>query len=78
MMKTTRAHYTIEFKQEAFQLVEGDQSIAVAARTLGVVDQMLFNWVKAHQQGRLSGADSKRQSAPNRWRSVNYALNSHA
>ena len=60
---TTRARYTFEFKQEAVRLVEGGQSIAAAARTLGVVDQTLFNWVKAHRQGKLIGADSKAVSA---------------
>jgi transposase len=59
MTKTTRARYTLEFKQEAVRLVEGGQSIAAAARTLGVVDQTLFNWVKAHRQGKLKGADNK-------------------
>ena len=59
MTKTTRARYTLEFKLEAVRLVEGGQSIAAAARTLGVVDQTLFNWVKAHRQGKLKGADSK-------------------
>ena len=44
-------------------LVEGGQSIAAAARTLGLVDQTLFNWVKAKKLGRLSGADSKPVSA---------------
>ena len=44
MTKTTpRARYTLEFKQEAVRLVEGGQSIAAAARTLGVVDQTLFS-----------------------------------
>ncbi len=43
---TTRARYTLQFKQEAVPLVEGGQSIAAAARTLGVVDQTFFNWVK--------------------------------
>jgi transposase len=56
-----RARYTLEFKQEAVRLVEGGQSIAAAARTLGVVD--LFNWVKAKRQGKLTGADSKPVSA---------------
>ena len=59
MTKTARARYTLEFKQAAVRLVEGGQSIAVAARTLGVVDQTLFNWVKVQRQGRLTGADSK-------------------
>jgi transposase len=52
MTKTTRARYTLEFKKEAVRLVQGGQSIAAAARTLGVVEQTLFNWVKA-QRSRL-------------------------
>jgi transposase len=58
-----RAQYTLEFKQEAVRLVQAGQSIAAVARTLGIVDQTLFNWVKAHRQGRLTGADSKPVSA---------------
>ncbi len=41
MRKTAKARYTLEFKQEAVRLVEGGQSIAAAARTLGMVDQTL-------------------------------------
>ena len=39
-----RARYTLEFKQEAVRLVEGGQCIAGVTRTLGVVDQTLFNF----------------------------------
>ena len=63
MAKTVRARYTLEFKQEAVRLVKGGQSIAAAARSLGVVEQTLFNWVKAERQGQLKGADSKIVSA---------------
>ena len=63
MTKTTRSRYTLEYKQEAVRLVDGGQSIAAVARTLGVVDQTLFNWVKAQRQGRLHGVDSKVVSA---------------
>ena len=63
MTKTSRARYTLEFKQEAARLVEAGQSIAAAARTLGVVDQTLFNWVIAHRQGQLKGVDRKPVSA---------------
>ena len=63
MTKTTRARYTLEFKQEAVRLVESGQSLAAAARTLGVVDQTLFNWVKAHREGRLTGAQGGLMSA---------------
>jgi transposase len=61
--KTTRARYTLEFKQEAVRLVEGGQSISAAARTLGMVEQTLHNWVKAQRQGKLKGVDSKAVSA---------------
>ncbi len=59
MMKATRARYTLEFKQEAVRLVEWGQSIAAASRTLGLVEQTLFNWVKAHREGALKGADNR-------------------
>jgi len=64
MTKTTpRARYTLEFKQEAVRLVDGGQTIAAAARTLGLVDQTLFNWVKVHRAGKLTGAGSQVVSA---------------
>jgi transposase len=61
MTKANRGRYTLEFKQEAVRLVESGQSIAAAARSLGVVDQTLFNWVKAHREGKLTGARGKAQ-----------------
>jgi len=63
MMKKARARYTLEFKQEAVRLVQAGQSVAAVGRTLGVVDQTLFNWVKAQRQGKLSGAEGKAVSA---------------
>lgn len=63
MTKTTRARYTLEFKREAVRLVEGGQTQASVAKTLGLVEQTLFNWVKASRQGQLKGADSKPVSA---------------
>ncbi|MEZ5443059.1 MAG: IS3 family transposase [Lysobacterales bacterium] len=60
---TKRAQYTLEFKQEAVRLVQSGQTIASVARKLGVVDQTLFNWVKAQREGRLNGADSSPVSA---------------
>ena len=42
MTKTTSARYTLEFKRKAVRLVESRQSMA-AARTLGIVQQTLFN-----------------------------------
>jgi len=39
--------------------VESGQSIAAAARSLGVVEQTLYNWVKAQREGRLKGPANK-------------------
>src|ERR1700722_7405162 len=61
MTKSKRGRYTLEFKQEAVRLVESGQSPASVARTLGVVEQTLGNWVKAHRAGSLQGAGSKAQ-----------------
>jgi len=58
-----RSRCALGFKQEAVRLVTGGQSIAAAARSLGVAQQTLFNWVKADRQGKLQGADSKIVSA---------------
>ena len=63
MMKKARARYTLEFKQEAVRLIQAGQSVAAVGRTLGVVDQTLFNWVKAQRQGTLNGAEGKAVSA---------------
>jgi transposase len=61
MTKTKLGHYTLEFKREAARLVELGLSKAEAARSLGVVEQTLGNWVKAHRAGTLKGASSKPQ-----------------
>ena len=61
MTKGTRGRYTLEFKQEAVRLVESGQTMAAAARSLGVVEQTLGNWIKLHRAGRLKGAANKHQ-----------------
>ena len=61
MTKATRGRYTLEFKQEAVRLVESCQSQAAAARSLGVVEQTLGNWVREHRAGTLKGASGKPQ-----------------
>ena len=49
----------LQFKQEAVRLVVNGQSLATVARTLGMVDQALFNRVRARRQGKPKGVDSK-------------------
>jgi transposase len=59
MTKSKRGRYTLEFKQEAARLVESGQSQAAVARSLGVVEQTLGNWVREHRAGTLKGSTSK-------------------
>ena len=61
MTKSKRGRYTLEFKQEAVRLVESGQTMAAAARSLGVVEQTLGNWIKLHRAGRLKGASGRQQ-----------------
>jgi transposase len=61
MTQSKRGRYTLEFKQEAARLVESGQSQAAVSRSLGVVEQTLGNWVKAHRAGTLKGTASKPQ-----------------
>jgi len=63
MERAKRAKYTLEFKREAVRLVESGQTLATAARSLGLVDQTLHNWVQAERQGKLKGAEKKAVSA---------------
>ena len=55
-VEDTAKAYTLEFKQEAVLLVESGQRVSEAARSLGVVEQTLSNWVKAHRAGKLGGS----------------------
>ena len=59
MRNGKRGRYTLEFKQEAVRLVESGQTLASAARNLGVVEQTLGNWIKLHRAGQLKGVVGK-------------------
>lgn len=63
MTKASRARYPLECKQEALRLAASGESIAAAARALGLLDQRLFNWVKSPRRGKFKGVDSKPVSA---------------
>jgi len=63
MTGMARARYTLEFKQEAIRLVQGGQTVASAAKTLGLSDQTLHNWLKAAAAGRPREVAGKTISA---------------
>lgn len=56
MSKEKRSRYTLEFKLEAVRLTQKGQSIAAVAKTLGIAEQTLHNWMKAQGQGQLKEA----------------------
>ncbi len=55
MEKAIRRRYTLEYKQEAVRLVASGQRVSAAAKSLGIVEQTLANWVKADKAGQLRG-----------------------
>jgi transposase len=59
MVKTPRKAYTLELKQEAVRPVESGRRISEAARSLGVVEQTLSNWVRAHRAVKLRGLGNR-------------------
>ena len=61
MERLLRKVYTYEFKLEAVRLVESGQRVSEGARSLGVVEQTLSNWIKANKAGKLvaNGRGSK-------------------
>ena len=63
MEKLLRRRYTLEYKQEAVRLVASGQRVAAAAKSLGIVEQTLANWVKADKLGQLRGLSSEQLSA---------------
>ena len=63
MTKSTRARYTLEFKEEAVRLVTGGERMATVARNLGLSEQTLHNWVKAAGNGGLKSSATPAVSA---------------
>jgi transposase len=63
MEKLMRRRYTLEYKQEAVRLVSSGQRVSAVARSLGIVEQTLANWVKADKAGQLRGVSSEQVSA---------------
>jgi transposase len=63
MEKATRRRYTLEYKQEAVRLLRSGQRVSAAAKSLGIVEQTLANWIKADKAGQLRGVTSEQVSA---------------
>lgn len=59
MSKRVRSQYTLEFKREAVALVQSGQRIAPAARSLGIAERTLHNWLQAERAKKLNDASVK-------------------
>ena len=56
MKRLPKQTYTLEFKQAAIRQVEvGGKRPALVARELGIIEQTLHSWLKAHRAGKLTG-----------------------
>lgn len=53
MKRIPKAAFTEEFRVAAVQLVQSGRRAAEVARELGLAEQTLHNWLKAHREGRL-------------------------
>ena len=69
MKRLPKQRYTLEVKQEAVRQIEVEgKRQAEVARELGVVEQTLHGWRKAHRQGNaLVHPAMASRSAPNSW-----------
>lgn len=59
MQKIPRHAYTTEFKALAVKRVIDGTPITTVVKELGIGDQTLRNWLKASQEGKLKGANSR-------------------
>lgn len=80
MKRAPKQKYTAEFKEQAVKHAQA-MGIGVAARELGLVEQMLRNWVKVADAGKLVGAGAKpvapEQMELSRLRAENARLKMH-
>jgi len=63
MTGLVQARYSLEFKQEAVRLVRGGQTVSSVAKTLGLSDQTLRNWLKAEVAGECTLRDAASSEA---------------
>jgi transposase len=67
MTASQRGRYSPEFREAAVrEVVDNSRTIADVARSLGVVEQTLGNWVKTYRQARAG--DEPELSVPDRAR----------
>lgn len=60
-IKKQHRKYDAEFKRAALQQVQNGRSIADVAKSLGIGENLLYNW-RAAQRCEMSGVDASAQS----------------
>jgi len=63
LRKIPKQEYTAEFRRLAVKRMKAGQTAGAVAKELGLVEQMLRNWVKAFDAGKLNGPDTKQFKA---------------
>ena len=58
-MKIPKQEYTAEFKELAVKRVRDGQTVGAVAKELGLIEQTLRNWVKAHVAGKLNAPGAR-------------------
>jgi len=59
-MKIPKQEYTAEFKELAVKRVRDGQAVGAVAKELGLIEQTLRNWVKAHAAGKLNAPGTRK------------------
>ena len=59
-MKIPKQEYTVEFKELAVKRVRDGQAVGAVAKELGLIEQTLRNWVKAHAAGKLNAPGARK------------------
>ena len=62
--RVPRVAYTLEFKLEAVRRVRAGESMRRVAREIGVPEQSVRNWSKAHAEGKLGTAPNGKPITP--------------
>ena len=55
-----KQEYTAEFKELAVKRVRDGQAVGAVAKELGLIEQTLRNWVKAHAAGKLNAPGTRK------------------
>ena len=60
MQKIPKQEYTAEFKELADRRVKDGQAVSGVAKELGLIEQILRNWMKAHAAGKLNAPGTRK------------------